>query len=148
MYFPNGLTTSVWYQPTKRFQLFLLIQFNKQMSLFLIIRNLIQIFHLISNVCGLRSFHDCFLHFCSPGLSLQYKPTFEKQYPENNKSKWYLHQHLFGRISDKLFNNTQFGTICTCDPAVLMFKVYGNFGILKIEFFKFSRAERVKQNHI
>ena len=29
---------------------------------------------------------------------------------------------------------------------LLMFKVYGNFGISKIEFFKFSNNENLKQN--
>ena len=40
----------------------------------------------------------------------------------------------------------QVDRLYACGCSLLMFKVYGNIGILKIDVFNFSGTERVKQN--
>ena len=75
------------------------------------------------------------------------------QYLKNDKSKRYLHQLLFKSIVFWTSYVRSIYVLCLrgrlTDVALvivqlLMFKVYGNFGASKIEFFNFSRTERVK----
>ena len=54
--------------------------------------------------------------------------------------------NVFQRIFNKLSNYMQVDRLYTCGCSLVMFKVYGNIGILKIDVFNFSGTERVKQN--
>ena len=48
--------------------------------------------------------------------------------------KRYSHQHVFEKIFNKIYD-TQVDRLCSCDSALLLFKVYGNPEISKIVLF-------------
>ena len=56
------------------------------------------------------------------GDKWQYQPSFKQQYVQNGKSKRYVRyfqRHFFGRVFNKLLNNTQVDCIYTYASLVI-----------------------------